>query len=254
MKIISYNINGIRAAVRKGIIDWLSAVNADIVCLQEIKATPEQIDLSLFKSIGYQYIVWNPAQKKGYSGTAILSKFPVENIRTQFNDAIIDKEGRIIVAEINNLTVVNAYFPSGAAKPERQQIKLEFLKKYIQIIQPCKNRETILCGDFNICHKPIDIHDPIRLNGVPGFTPEERQWMDEITTDEGFVDSFRNFNQAPGNYTWWSYMAKARERNAGWRIDYQLVSKTLNSKVIDCKHLVKAAHSDHCPVLLTIEE
>jgi exodeoxyribonuclease-3 len=252
MKILTYNINGIRAAVKKGFIDWLNAVNAEIVCLQEIKATKEQVDLSMFKNIGYHYIIWNSAQKKGYSGTAILSKIPFTTYTTNFNNKIIDEEGRVIVAQFNDITVVNAYFPSGASKPERQEIKLKFLTDYEKIILNYKNENTVLCGDFNICHQSIDIHDPVKLNGVPGFTMPERKWMDKIIQQHNFTDAFRFFDKSPFNYTWWSYMAKARERNAGWRIDYQLVSSKLLHSVVKCNHLVKANHSDHCPVLLTI--
>ncbi len=254
MKILSYNINGIRAAIKKDFIPWLKAVNADIVCLQEIKATDEQVDLSVFKKIGYSSIIWNAAEKKGYSGTAILSKQPPVQYHTRFNRPVIDTEGRLIIAHYPELTVVNAYFPSGASKYERQQIKLRFLSDYKKIILPLKEQKTLLCGDFNICRQAIDIHDPIRLNGVPGFTPEERNWMNELITREQFSDAFRMFNSLPHQYTWWSYMAKARERNAGWRIDYHLVSHSLTPEITDCKHLTHAKHSDHCPVLLKINE
>ncbi len=254
MKIISYNVNGIRAAVRKGFVEWLAAANPDVICLQEIKASPDQLDLSLFENIGYKYHYWYPAQKKGYSGVAILSKHEPLNVQYGTGIDYMDLEGRNIRADFEGFSVMSLYLPSGT-NLNRLEHKLQYMADFQGYIT--KLRETIpnliICGDYNICHKAIDIHDPVRLKNTSGFLPVERDWIDGFMKT-GFIDTFRHFNkEASDQYSWWSYRANARANNKGWRIDYNLASKPLEQNLKRAVILQDAMHSDHCPVLLELE-
>lgn len=253
VRIISYNVNGIRAALSKEWMAWLKSANPDIVCLQEIKASPDQLDISIFSAAGYTHY-WHPAQKKGYSGVAILSKMQADKITIGCGIQKYDDEGRVIRADFGDVSVMSVYHPSGSSGEERQGFKMQWLQDFQTYINKLKKErpQLIISGDYNICNKPIDIHNPKSNANTSGFLPEERQWFDNFLAS-GFVDSFRVFNQEPHQYSWWSYRANARAKNLGWRIDYNLVSENLRSKLIHAAILQEAKHSDHCPVLLDIE-
>ena len=252
MKIISYNVNGIRAAINKGFIDWLRESNTDVICIQETKANKEQVEINLLEKIGY-HNYWFSAQKKGYSGVAIFSKKPPNNViyGTKINH--IDYEGRVIQVDYDELSIISLYLPSGT-NIDRLEYKFKFMKDFKEYIDDLKIRypKLIICGDYNICHKKIDIHDPIRNKNVSGFLPEERQWLDKFI-NSGFIDSFRHLNSEPHNYSWWSYRANSRVNNKGWRIDYALVSESLKKNINNSFILNSVKHSDHCPVGVDIK-
>ena len=252
MKIISYNVNGIRAALKKGFIEWLKSANPDVICLQEIKAQEDQLDLSVFEAAGYAHNYWFGAQKKGYSGVAILSKTKPNNIVFGTGIESMDFEGRNIRADFDGVSVMSLYLPSGT-NLARLEHKLEYMDLFQDYINTLKKDvpNLIICGDYNICHEAIDIHDPVRNKNVSGFLPEERAWMSQFLKN-GFVDAFREFNTEPHNYSWWSYRANSRANNKGWRLDYTLVSQSLQEKLKRAVILSEAVHSDHCPVLVEL--
>ncbi|MBX9850752.1 MAG: exodeoxyribonuclease III [Cytophagaceae bacterium] len=252
MKIITYNVNGIRAAVKKGFIDWMRAVDADIVCLQEIKSTPEQIDHSPVKDLGYE-TYWHPAVKKGYSGVAVFTRIKPKNVCVGCGIEKYDNEGRVIRVDFEDFSLMNTYMPSGSSGEHRQAFKMMWLEDFFNYISEIKKDfpSLIVCGDFNICHKPIDIHNPKSNANSSGFLPEEREWMSKFF-DSGFIDTFRYFNQEPHNYTWWSYRAGARVKNLGWRIDYHAATEKMAARLKRTVILKEALYSDHCPVLLEI--
>lgn len=253
MKIISYNVNGIRAAMKKGLANWLESENPDVLCIQETKAQPDQIETDIFNKMGY-FCFFHSAEKKGYSGVAIFTKMPPDNIVMGMDNEKYDVEGRMLRADFGDLSIVSAYFPSGSAGDIRQDFKMEFLADFqiflnnLRLTRP----NIIVSGDYNICHKPIDIHNPERQVGVSGFLPEERDWLDNYEAS-GMIDSFREFDKSGDNYSWWSYRTAARDRNLGWRIDYHWVSETLKDKLQSARILSDAYHSDHCPVEVTIK-
>lgn len=248
MKVITYNVNGIRAALNKGFATWLKEENPDIICLQETKAYKEQVDTAIFNYLGYEHY-WFSAEKAGYSGVAIFSKIKPKHVELGTGNPLYDKEGRVIRLDFETYSVLSIYHPSGASSEDRQDFKMGWLDFFLDYIN--KLRETIpnliLCGDYNICHKEIDIHDPKGNKDSSGFLPEERAWFDKLV-ENGYVDSFRSLNPNPHQYTWWSYRANARNNNKGWRIDYIMVTKSLESKIRDSKILPEAKHSDHCPM------
>lgn len=252
-KIISYNVNGIRAAMTKDLCGWLEAANPDVFCLQEIKATPDQVDVAAFEKLGYQ-LFWNPAEKKGYSGTAIFTKHKPKHVEIGCGIPVYDFEGRVIRADYEDFSVMNVYMPSGSSGEERQDFKFKWLDDfyiYIQnLIKTIPN--LIVVGDYNICHRAIDIHNPKSNAQTSGFLPEEREWMEKFFTN-GFIDTFRQFNTEPHNYTWWSYRAGARGKNLGWRIDYQAATIPMKVRLKRALILPDAKHSDHCPTLLEID-
>lgn len=254
-KVISYNVNGLRAALKKDLLSWFKAADPDIFCLQEIKATPEQLDLSLFDSLGYKHY-WYPAQKKGYSGVAVFSKKEAVNVEYGCNAKEFDEEGRIIRADYENFSVISAYFPSGTSGDIRQEVKYRFLDYFQTYVTSLKKKipNLVIVGDYNICHQSIDIHNPVSNAKSSGFLPEEREWIGNFI-DSGFIDSFRYFNKDPHHYTWWSqrFGASVRERNLGWRIDYQMVSLPLEKAMTRAAILPEAKHSDHCPTLLELD-
>jgi len=254
MKIVSYNVNGIRAALKKGFLDWLVAANPDVICLQEIKAQEDQLDLSQFEAAGYPYTYWFSAQKKGYSGVAILSKTKPKNIVFGTGIESMDFEGRNIRADFSIVSVMSLYLPSGT-NIQRLEHKFEYMDLFKSYIDELKKEvpNLIICGDYNICHEAIDIHDPVRNKNVSGFLPEERAWMSNFLKS-GFVDAFRHLNKAPHQYSWWSYRANARANNKGWRLDYTLVSTPLKENIKRAVILSEAVHSDHCPVLLELKQ
>ncbi len=254
MKIISYNVNGIRSAINKNWLAWLQAADPDVVCLQEIKAQPDQIaaELRMVEDMGYHHF-WYPAEKKGYSGVAILSKKNPNQISYGCGHEQYDKEGRVIRADFDECSVMSVYLPSGSSGEERQQVKFEFMDFFLPYITELrwKYPELIISGDYNICHRPIDIHNPKSNANSSGFLPEERAWMEKLI-QSGFIDTFRHFNSEPHNYTWWSFRANARAKNLGWRIDYHLATKELSDKLKRAAILSEAKHSDHCPILLEL--
>jgi exodeoxyribonuclease-3 len=252
-KIISYNVNGIRAALRKGLDEWLKAVDADIVCLQEIKAKEEQIDTAVFTGLGYDCF-WYPAQKPGYSGTAILSRLKPDKVVYGCGLEAYDYEGRIIRADYGDLSVISVYMPSGSSGDLRQDFKMQFLADFQAYIDQLRQErpKLIISGDYNICHEAIDIHNPQRNQKTSGFLPEERAWVTDFIAS-GFVDTFRLFNQDPHHYSWWSYRANARAKNLGWRIDYHMATQNLEGQLKRAAILPEAKHSDHCPILLELD-
>jgi exodeoxyribonuclease-3 len=253
MKIISYNVNGIRAAITKGFLDWLQHANPDVICLQEIKATENQIPTDAITAAGYPYQYYFPAEKKGYSGVAILSKIKPDNVVYGTGIAHMDFEGRNLRADFGGLSVMSLYLPSGT-NSERLDHKFKYMDDFQDYINTLKQTVSnlVIGGDYNICHQAIDIHDPIRNATVSGFLPEERAWLDAFMKS-GFIDSFRHFNKEPHQYSWWSYRANARNNNKGWRIDYNLVSESLRDRLQRAVILPEAKHSDHCPIVVEIE-
>ena len=253
MRIISYNVNGIRAAISKGFIEWLQHSNPDVICLQEIKATEDQVPYLDIEMAGYPYQYYFPATKKGYSGVAILSKVKPNNIVFGTGIEHMDFEGRNVRVDFDGLSVMSLYLPSGT-NIDRLSHKFMYMDDFQNYVNELKKEipNLVICGDYNICHKAIDIHDPIRNANVSGFLPQERDWLDQFMKN-GFIDSFRFFNDQPDNYSWWSYRAGARGNNKGWRIDYCLVSETLKDKLKRAYILPEAKHSDHCPVVVEIE-
>ncbi len=254
MRIVSYNVNGIRAAISKGFINWLEQAKPDVVCLQEIKATPDQLPLLDFELAGYPYHYWFPATKKGYSGVAILSKIKPNNVVFGTGIEHMDFEGRTVRVDFDDFSVMSLYLPSGT-NIERLNHKFMFMDDFQNYINDLKKEipNLVICGDYNICHEAIDIHDPIRNAKVSGFLPAERAWLDAFLKN-GFIDSFRHLNKEPGHYSWWTVRVKtARTDNKGWRIDYCLVSEPLKDRIKKALILPEAKHSDHCPVLVDIE-
>lgn len=253
MKIISYNVNGIRAALSKGFISWLIAANPDMVCLQEVKANPDQLDFEIFEALGYQ-VFWMSAEKKGYSGVAILTKIKPKDIVLGCSIDKYDCEGRVLTLDFDDFSLMSVYMPSGSSGEIRQDFKMIWLEDFYNYIQLFKitRPNLIISGDYNICHQPIDIHNPKTNKNSSGFLPEERSWMGEFI-DSGFIDTFRFFNPEPHNYTWWSYRAGARQKNLGWRIDYHMATEAMNQRLKRAAILKEALHSDHCPILLEID-
>jgi exodeoxyribonuclease-3 len=252
--IISYNVNGIRAALRKGFARWMKEHDFDIVCVQETKARPEQVkERYLFEEMGYhQY--WHSAEKKGYSGVLTLSKREPDQVIKGCGMEKYDAEGRILRSDYGDWTLLNCYFPSGTGGEERQAFKMEFLddfKKWVKALRRERPR-LVIVGDYNIAHTEQDIHDPVGNKRNSGFLPEEREWLTRWF-DNGFTDAFRFLNPDKIEYSWWSYRARAREKNKGWRIDYQSVTDDLRDHIQQARQLNEAVHSDHCPVLLEIE-
>ena len=244
-------MNGIRSAMSKGWLDWVKIVNPDIICVQEIKAHKEQLDLQVFTEAGYHSYFYS-AEKKGYSGVAIFSKQKPDNVVYGWD--YDDKEGRVIRADYGDVSVFSVYVPSSTSGEERLLFKMDWLARFQKYIDELKKTrpKLIICGDYNICHKAIDIHNPIANANSPGFLPIEREWIDSFM-NSGFIDSLRHFNPNPGQYTWWSFRANARAKNLGWRIDYNLVSAPMEKLMTRAYILPDAKHSDHCPMVTEFE-
>lgn len=251
-KIVSYNVNGIRAAIKKGWLEWLEAGTFDIVCVQETKATSDQVDLKLFEQLGY-HGHWFSAQKKGYSGVATFSKVAPDLVVQGCQVEKFDNEGRVLRTDFGDLTILNCYFPSGTSGDERQAMKMDFLDEIQRYVNELRisRPQLIVLGDYNIAHNEIDLHAPKRNKKTTGFLPEERAWMTQWF-EGGFVDAFRHMHPEEVQYSWWSYRAGARGKNKGWRLDYQSVSDVLKDQIVDAYQLTDVVHSDHCPVLLEL--
>lgn len=253
MKIITYNVNGIRSAMSKGFMDWLQSEKPDVLCIQEIKASPEQVGVFELEEAGYHHY-WHPAQKKGYSGVAIFSKTKPDHVEYGCGMKEYDDEGRVLRADFGEFSVMSVYHPSGSSGDERQSFKMKWLDDfhgYIKTLEQ-KRPRMVISGDYNICHKPIDIHNPVSNANTSGFKPEERDWMEKFV-QSGFIDTFRHFNSSPHQYSWWSYRAGARGKNLGWRIDYNMATENLKNHLRGASILADVVHSDHCPVVLEIE-
>ena len=253
MKIYSYNVNGIRAAMTKGFMPWLEQSGADVVCIQETKAQGEQIPVLEFKSLGYDCYSLS-AKKKGYSGVAILSRITPKNVVYGCGEEIYDNEGRMVRCDFEDLSVASIYHPSGTSGEQRQAFKmqwLDFFQSYALKLQK-EIPSLVLCGDYNICHREIDIHDPKGNKNHSGFLPEERQWIDGFI-NSGFTDSFRYLHPDQKDaYSWWSYFAQSRSKNKGWRIDYCMVSNFIKDRIKDAAIHPDAMQSDHCPISVEI--
>lgn len=254
MQVITFNCNGIRSAARKGFFDWLKTTRADVVCLQETKAQEHQLDDSLFYPEGFHCFYFD-AEKKGYAGTALFARKEPDSISTGLGWEMADSEGRYIQANFGNLSVASLYLPSGSAGPERQARKLDFMERFMTFMKGLRRdgREYIICADWNICHKEIDLKNWRSNQKNSGFLPEERQWLDQLYTKVGFLDAFRLVNQQPEQYSWWSNRGNARANNVGWRLDYQVITPGLQDKVSAAEIYTGENFSDHAPVILEYE-
>jgi exodeoxyribonuclease-3 len=254
MRIITYNINGIRSAIKKGFIDWLKTDPADIICLQEIKAEKDNVDFAAIEALGFD-TYWFSAEKKGYSGVAIFSKRRPDAVFYGNGIMQSDAEGRVLRADYGDVTLINAYYPSGTTGEVRQTYKYQWLDEFYEYLEELRKvrPKLIICGDYNIAHKPIDIHNPVGNKKTSGFLPEERAWMDKFY-DAGYIDTFRVFNPDPHFYTWWSArFPTVREQNKGWRIDYISVTEPLRSALKSAAIYPDVKHSDHCPAFLEVD-
>ncbi len=246
MKIISWNVNGIRAVVKKGFLKWFKNVKVDILCLQEIKAQTEQIPFKLIKPDNYQVFL-NPAQKKGYAGVAVYTKQRPLKVETKLGMRRFDKEGRMLHLKYSNFDLINFYLPHGGRQKENLDYKIETYQRIFKYLKKIKNKNIILIGDFNIAHQEIDLARPKQNQNNTMFTLKEREQIDKIIKI-GFNDTFRHFYKKGGYYTWWPYFYQARQRNLGWRIDYIFVSKGLISELKKAFISSKIQGSDHCPI------
>ncbi|MFV0248943.1 MAG: exodeoxyribonuclease III [Tenacibaculum sp.] len=251
MKIISYNVNGIRSALKKGFIEWLQQANPDVICIQETRTQENQLNTEIFKNTKFPFQYWFSAQKKGYSGVAIFCKKKPKHIAYGTGIENMDFEGRNLRIDYDGFSIMSLYLPSGT-NSNRLQFKFKYMDEFQEYINQLKKKtpNLIICGDYNICHREIDIHNP-KMKGVSGFLPEERQWLSKFI-ESGFTDSFRYMNKELQQYSWWSYRANSRNNNKGWRIDYCMVANNLKNKITKASILTQVKHSDHCPIALDI--
>ncbi|MEM1358917.1 MAG: exodeoxyribonuclease III [Bacteroidota bacterium] len=257
MRIVTYNVNGIRAALKKGLAEWALATDIDILCLQETKAYAEQVDMTELEAAGYQFQQWHSAtSKKGYSGVLTLSKTPPHFTQAGFGIEDYDREGRVLRTDFGELTILNCYFPNGGQGEERQNFKYRFLDDFLAFVLDLKQSrpQVLVVGDYNIAHEEIDLHAPRRNEKNTGFLPDERKWMTKWFAETGFIDVYRHLHPEGQAYSWWSYRANARANDKGWRIDYHSLSPQWAEKVVSVDHLKDAVHSDHCPILLELSE
>lgn len=251
MRIITLNANGIRSAARKGFFEWLAGQDADFVCLQEIKAQNHQLEESLYHPAGY-HCHYLPAEKKGYSGVALFSRIQPDSVMEGIGWPDFDAEGRYIETRLGNLSVVSLYLPSGSSGPERQALKFDVMQRFLPYLQSCdqSGRDYVFCGDWNIAHKPIDLKNWRANQKNSGFLPEERAWLDQVLGDCGWVDAFRVINHQPDEYTWWSNRGQAWAKNVGWRIDYHIVSPSLQTTIRQAAIYKAERFSDHAPLII----
>jgi exodeoxyribonuclease-3 len=254
MKIITLNINGIRAGATKGFFEWLAKESPDLICLQEVKAHPDQLTDPCFHPEGY-HVTYLAAQKKGYSGVAIYSKEKPDQLISTLGHPIFDDEARYLQADFGNLSVVSLYMPSGSSSEDRQAIKIQLMDDYLPILQAQRDsgREFIICGDWNIAHKPIDLKNWKANQKYSGFLPEERAWLDKLFGEVGFIDAFRHVHPELEQYSWWSYRFRAWEKNVGWRIDYQVVTPGLKDAIQSASIYTEERFSDHAPVIVNYD-
>lgn len=252
--LISYNLNGIRSATRKGLVPWLQEQAPDVLCLQEVRGPAGGCDWTALRALGYEHIHEHLAHKPGYSGVATLSRRPARHVSVGTGHAEYDAEGRVVRTDFDDLTVLNVYVPSGS-RGDRQAFKMRWLAHFADYIGTVAREvpALVVCGDFNICHQLTDIHDPVSNKNSSGFLPEEREWLSQLL-EAGYLDSFRHLNpKARDHYSWWSNRPGVRDRNKGWRIDYALISNPLRDRLRRAAVLMEARHSDHCPVLLELQ-
>ena len=254
LRIVSYNVNGIRAAMKKGLVEWLQTNPADIICLQETKAEKENVAHTEFTKLGY-HDYWFSAQKKGYSGVAVLTKIKPDQVIYGTGHSVSDEEGRVLQLDLGDILLINAYFPSGTSGEIRQEFKYQWLDEFYRYLNKLKKKypNIILCGDYNIAHREIDIHDPKGNKNSSGFLPEERAWMDKFF-ESGWTDSFRIRHPEPHRYSWWSQrFPSVRLNNKGWRIDYINVTNPLAGRILRSEIYPDVKQSDHCPVYLELK-
>lgn len=251
MRIITINVNGIRAAAKKGFYDWMKRQKADVICIQETKAQEHQLADNIFHPIGY-HAFFHDAEKKGYSGVAIYSRHEPLNVKIGLGWPEIDQEGRYLQVDFGNLSVISLYMHSGTSGDERQTLKYQFMDKFLPYLQTLQeeSRHYLICGDWNIAHKQIDLKNWKSNQKNSGFLPEERAWMDRLFGEAGFVDAFRCVNQEPDQYTWWSNRGQAWDKNVGWRIDYQVITPSLGSLVSKAAIYKNKRFSDHAPLII----
>ena len=254
LKIASYNVNGIRAAIRKGFLDWLVLAGPDVICLQETKAMKEQLDLEAFEKAGYPYHYWFSAEKKGYSGVAVFTKAKPEQVTSSFPAESFSKEGRVLAVDYGEFVLLNVYFPNGKSSAERLQYKMDFYDDFLDYADGIKNsgKHVVICGDVNTAHKEIDLARSKANEGTSGFLPIERAWIDKLL-EHGYVDTLRLFNQEPDQYTYWDMITRARDRNVGWRIDYFFVNEGFVPRLKTGFILADVMGSDHCPIGIEID-
>jgi exodeoxyribonuclease-3 len=252
VKMLSWNVNGIRAALKKGFLDWFAEESPDVLCLQETKASPEQLTGELLEIPGYK-AYFSSADRKGYSGVALYTKEEPTAVRYGFGVPEFDSEGRILIADYKGFTLINIYYPNGKRSPDRLDYKMRFYAAFQAVVDDLRaqGKRLAICGDVNTAHKEIDISRPKENEKISGFLPMEREWMDQFLSS-GYIDTFRMFNQDPNNYTWWDQMTRARERNVGWRIDYFFVDESLRNHVTNAWIMPEVLGSDHCPIGLEI--
>jgi exodeoxyribonuclease-3 len=253
VKLLCWNVNGIRALMKRGFLDWLAREAPDILCLQETKATPADLPEELLKPPGY-HTHWNFPEKKGYAGVATFSREKPLKVQNGFGVPEFDREGRVVISEHSGFTLFNIYFPNGKQSEERLKFKLDFYDAFLEYIEPLclKGEKLIICGDYNTAHQEIDLARPKENAKISGFLPMERAWLDKLVA-YGYVDTFRHFNKEPGQYTWWDIKSRARERNVGWRIDYFFVTENLKSRLVKAAIMPEVTGSDHCPITLVLQ-
>ena len=248
IKILSWNVNGIRAVRGKGFLEWLQKESPDILCLQETKAMPDQLDDDLLEPRGYQ-VYWNYPERKGYGGVATFTREIPVHIDYDFSAPEFNTEGRVLITEYPEFTIFNVYFPNGKKDDARLKYKLDFYDAFLDFTEQLrhKGKKLIICGDYNTAHNEIDLARPRENTKVSGFLPIERAWMDRLVS-LGYIDTFRHFSQEPEHYTWWDLKSGARARNVGWRLDYFFITENLLDSLSSAFIMSDVMGSDHCPV------